>query len=206
MDMRLFFSVGLILGMAFLGGGPAWSGDRVMDFGSSVPTLDQLKAAFGGAERVIEIANPETEQGKAVGGGAPQGQSGWAGASRPSSQGADNSRGGGSERGISIAIQFEVNSARLSTRFEPHIQQIAEYLRSDPAVRLKIVGHTDASASERYNWSLSMERAESVRRALTDYQQIAPERLWSEGRGESQAKYPNPFDERNRRVEFVLIE
>lgn len=226
--------------------GYANAGDRVVDFGSSVPTLEQLRALIGdGSQRVIEMDTQNqlgsispTSMGNASDQGSLRHQdNGHAAPPKnvappagtvpaqanltPNPDVGQDSAGVPSEgtrapsqatllpeaqpRGFSIMIGFAKNSAEISDEYEPHIDRLAEYLRSNQNVKMKIVGHTDASGSERHNWILSMERAESVRRALVVKGQLSTNQLFAEGRGENESKYADRYDGRNRRVEFLIL-
>lgn len=90
----------------------------------------------------------------------------------------------------------------MSYRFRPHIEQIASLLAAEPNLYLLIVGHTDASGSADYNYDLSKRRAESVRRMLVVDYGTPPARVIAYGEGENRPLYPDPYNERNRRVEF----
>jgi outer membrane protein OmpA-like peptidoglycan-associated protein len=68
-------------------------------------------------------------------------------------------------------------------------------------------GHTDAIGSDAYNQSLSERRAEAVRRYLINGG-ITPERIRTEGFGESRPVASNETDEgraQNRRVELRVL-
>lgn len=216
--------------------GHARAGDRVVDFGSSVPTLEQLQALIGdGSQRVIEMDTQSqlgsvspASMGNASDQGSLRHQDGGQ-AAQPMNvvpppapvpaqanlaPGANSAASGGPQasllpaaqpRGFSIMIGFAKNSAEISDEYEPHIDRLAEYLQSNQNVKMKIVGHTDASGSDRHNWILSMERAESVRRALVAKGQLSANQLFAEGKGENESKYPDRYDSRNRRVEFLIL-
>ena len=88
------------------------------------------------------------------------------------------------------------------------LDQIAGTLNEHPNAAVTVVGHTDDRGADDYNLKLSQQRAESVRRYLIG-QGIAPDRMTSEGYGETR-----PIDDNNtpsgraanRRVEFVILE
>jgi outer membrane protein OmpA-like peptidoglycan-associated protein len=73
-------------------------------------------------------------------------------------------------------------------------------------VSIKVIGHTDSVGSDEYNQALSERRASSVAAYLLS-QGIAPSKLTSEGKGESQPLADNETDEgraKNRRVELHI--
>ena len=80
-------------------------------------------------------------------------------------------------------------------------------LREDPALRLSIDGHTDASGDAAHNLRLSEARARSVVAALTG-QGIDAARLEAKGHGQSRPVADNATDDgraKNRRVELVRL-
>jgi OOP family OmpA-OmpF porin len=101
-----------------------------------------------------------------------------------------------------MPIQFEYNSASVKPEYEAHIARMAEYLQSEPAINLVIVGHTDATGSGAYNQRLSERRAAAVLGALQRYG-VSGSRLRAEGHGETQPRVSNPYAGENRRVEFL---
>ena len=82
-----------------------------------------------------------------------------------------------------------------------------ETLRGQPGMQILIAGHTDSMGSDAYNLALSRGRAASVERYLIE-QGIAPQRLRSQGFGESRPIASNDTEEgrrQNRRVEFQVL-
>jgi outer membrane protein OmpA-like peptidoglycan-associated protein len=79
-------------------------------------------------------------------------------------------------------------------------------LRNADVVSIKVIGHTDSQGTEAYNQALSERRASSVAAYLLQ-QGLAPSKLTSEGRGESQPLADNDTEEgraENRRVELHI--
>jgi OmpA-OmpF porin, OOP family len=69
------------------------------------------------------------------------------------------------------------------------------------------VGHTDSDASDAYNQKLSVKRAEAVKAYLVS-KGIAANRVYTEGKGESQPVADNKTKEgkaKNRRVEIEVV-
>ena len=78
---------------------------------------------------------------------------------------------------------------------------IADIIADDPRQVFLIEGHTDAVGSASYNLALSDRRAETVALALTEYFDIPPENLITQGYGESYLKVLTLESERaNRRA------
>jgi len=103
-------------------------------------------------------------------------------------------------------ILFDFDRADIRPESRPTLEEIARYLRANPAVALVVAGHTDARGAFDYNVTLSMRRAAAVVQALTREFGIAPERLTPFGAGMAAPVATNETEEgrqRNRRVELV---
>ncbi|MEM9921362.1 MAG: OmpA family protein [Bacteroidota bacterium] len=103
-------------------------------------------------------------------------------------------------------IFFELDKARLLPASFAQLDELADLLKAQPEMNIKICGHTDNSGTTAYNLDLSTRRAAAVAAHLTSLG-IAPERLRSEGFGDSQPLADNGSPEgrrANRRVTFVI--
>ncbi|GGM11576.1 OmpA family protein [Dactylosporangium sucinum] len=103
-------------------------------------------------------------------------------------------------------VEFENNSATLTAQGQAVVANVASILKTNPAVRVSIEGHTDSRGTPERNQVLSEARAKTVLDTLIALG-IAPERLTSRGFGESQPKVPGTDDASNainRRVEFIV--
>ncbi len=105
---------------------------------------------------------------------------------------------------------FASSSATLLPEREPLMARIADALAAMPG-RIVVTGHTDnkriRSALFPSNWHLSEARARSVLQLLVA-RHVAPERLASEGRADSEPVQPNDTPAHlaaNRRVEITLV-
>jgi outer membrane protein OmpA-like peptidoglycan-associated protein len=108
---------------------------------------------------------------------------------------------------VSLAIQFEYNSAQVSQASYQTLQQLSRALQSPELLdyRFRIEGHTDAKGQAAYNRKLSQSRADEVRRVLMTLG-VAGERLSSIGLGASQLALPSqPYAAENRRVRIVNL-
>jgi outer membrane protein OmpA-like peptidoglycan-associated protein len=79
-------------------------------------------------------------------------------------------------------------------------------LSQDSSISLNIVGHTDSDGTDESNMALSKNRAEAVKNALVSVYGISPDRLTSDGKGESEPVADNSSAQgkaQNRRVEFI---
>jgi outer membrane protein OmpA-like peptidoglycan-associated protein len=107
---------------------------------------------------------------------------------------------------IDLEIYFDYNSAVITAKAEPQLDQLGEALR-DPRMKnatVVVAGHTDAKGSDKYNEGLSDERAEAVKRYLVEELKIPAENLTTAGYGKRQLKNPDePFAPENRRVQIL---
>jgi len=105
-------------------------------------------------------------------------------------------------------ILFKPNSPQLEPSSYAVLDEIAEFLRKNPRVKLRIHGHTDIGDPDpRYNQRLSEERAINVRQYLIR-KGISPDRLEAIGHGNTKPIADNKTPEgraQNRRVEFEVI-
>jgi outer membrane protein OmpA-like peptidoglycan-associated protein len=104
-------------------------------------------------------------------------------------------------------ILFDFNSDRLRAESTPTLSEIGEMLQDHTDMSLLIEGHTDSEGDDSYNQELSHRRAQSVVAHLVAEYGIAPERLASEGFGETRPQADNATPEgrqQNRRVELVV--
>ncbi|MCY4027908.1 MAG: OmpA family protein [Acidobacteria bacterium] len=112
---------------------------------------------------------------------------------------------GVSEVGLMLRIEFEFDSAELTTPAMRDLDGVAAAL-TDPQLteaQLTLEGHTDATGSEDYNLRLSQRRAEAVVRYLAG-RGVPGARLRAVGFGEDRLlpAYA-PTDDEQRRVEIV---
>ncbi|NLR57604.1 OmpA family protein [Chitinophaga polysaccharea] len=105
-------------------------------------------------------------------------------------------------------ILFASNSDAIQPESYGALKDIAAVLAENPAVRVNIVGHTDADGSDQANLDLSKRRAAAVKTALVSNFSIDAARMETNGKGESQPVDNNSTEvgkANNRRVEFIKI-
>ena len=109
---------------------------------------------------------------------------------------------------VTNGILFDVNSDRIKPESYGVLKEIAQVLNDNEAVKVKILGHTDADGDEKSNLDLSKRRSASVKSALANDFGIAESRLQTDGKGETEPTDKNDTAEgkaNNRRVEFVKL-
>ncbi len=112
---------------------------------------------------------------------------------------------------MSDRLLFKSGSAAVEDKGKQAIKLLADVLNSNPDIEILVEGHTDnvpiRTAVFRDNWDLSVVRATSIVRVLTEDHKIAPTRVTASGRGEYFPRASNDNQEGralNRRTEIIL--
>ncbi len=103
-------------------------------------------------------------------------------------------------------IYFDTGKAVLKPESTPALAEVTKLLVADPALKLWVVGHTDAVGAVDANMKLAQARAEAVVTALTTTHGVSPARLKGDGVGPLAPVASNDREEgraKNRRVELV---
>jgi len=109
-------------------------------------------------------------------------------------------------------LLFSSGSIIIDDKGKLALQELAKVLKTQPEINISVEGHTDNQrvvnlGQIKDNWDLSVLRATSVVRFLTETEKIEHNRITATGKGEYQ-----PIEEgtsadirsRNRRIEIVL--
>ncbi len=107
---------------------------------------------------------------------------------------------------LSSEVTFDVNKAAIKTGFKGSLNKLANTLRDYDKTVVHIIGHTDSTGPASYNQQLSERRADAVKNYLAS-NGVSPDRIRTEGRGESEPAASNATAEgrqMNRRVEIFL--
>jgi len=115
---------------------------------------------------------------------------------------------------VSLAdkLLFPSGSITIDEHGKAALKQFAAVLNKEPDINISVEGHTDDKkiinlGQIKDNWDLSVLRATSVTRYLTEVEKVDPKRLTATGKGEFQPVDPgNTADAlaKNRRIEIVL--
>ena len=103
-------------------------------------------------------------------------------------------------------ILFDTGKATLRPESTSTLAAIGDLLKTDPALRLEIQGHTDNVGAAAANLKLSQERAASVKTHLVQTYGVDAGRLTTTGFGDTRPVGDNHTEEgraSNRRVELV---
>jgi OOP family OmpA-OmpF porin len=112
---------------------------------------------------------------------------------------------------IKEKIQFAYNDSTILEVSYSLLDEIAQVINSAPHVKLiEIGGHASTEGSDSHNLKLSDARANSVMTYLVEKGKVAKDKLKAKGFGETKPLVsPEETEadrERNRRVEFLIIE
>jgi outer membrane protein OmpA-like peptidoglycan-associated protein len=103
-------------------------------------------------------------------------------------------------------LYFDTGSAVLKPESKAALDEIGKLLKSEPSMRVLVVGHTDTTGSWAANQDLSLKRAQAVAAALAGQYGIPAARMQAAGAGFASPVASNRTEEgkaRNRRVELV---
>ncbi len=115
---------------------------------------------------------------------------------------------------LSIKFLFDVNSVNfwrnpsLKEHYEIWLRQIGKYFGTSKYC-LQVIGHCSRSGTERYNKSLSLDRARKIQELLLPYFSLIKKRSEAVGKGFKEniigSGTDDDFDSLDRRVEFKVI-
>lgn len=100
-------------------------------------------------------------------------------------------------------VMFSTNSVTVSAEEEAKLAVVAKMLKSNPNIRLQIIGHADKTGSEKTNLKVGERRAKAVLRVLTTTFSLPESRFEVVSKGENDPI--SKKNQHNRRVEFVVI-
>ncbi len=105
-------------------------------------------------------------------------------------------------------VLFDTGKATLKPAARTTIADVAQVIAAYPGCLVRIEGHTDAQGDDAANQKLSIDRAESVRAALSGLPAPAGVRYETLGFGETRPVAPNEAEAgraQNRRVEITIV-
>lgn len=115
---------------------------------------------------------------------------------------------------VSLAdkLLFPSGSIIINENGKLALQQLAAVLNKEPEINIAVEGHTDDKkvinlGQIKDNWDLSVLRATSVCRYLTETEHVDPHRLTATGKSQYQPVDPSDTPDaraKNRRIEIVL--
>ncbi|MEM6345419.1 MAG: PorP/SprF family type IX secretion system membrane protein [Bacteroidota bacterium] len=103
-------------------------------------------------------------------------------------------------------IEFDTDQAVIKAFYFDMLDQLAEYMRKNPQLKLLVAGHTDNEGDQMYNMVLGQNRSKAIKYYLIS-RGVAPERISELSYGEIMPKKENNTavgKARNRRAELIL--
>lgn len=115
---------------------------------------------------------------------------------------------------ISGDVLFDFDRFDLRPKAESILGELAARINKRfPSEKVRVEGHTDTKGVDNYNFKLSQQRADSVKRWLASKGGIAATRIQTKGFGETRPVAPNAKPDgsddpegrqKNRRVEIIV--
>lgn len=109
---------------------------------------------------------------------------------------------------VTYGITFDSGKDVVKPESHATIKEIADVLKENPGVRIRITGHTDSDGNDNLNMDLSKRRAASVKKYLVTQFGVADSRIETDGKGESEPVAGNDNVQnkaKNRRVEILKL-
>jgi len=103
-----------------------------------------------------------------------------------------------------VVVEFDTNKSDIKAKYDEDLNKLGAFLKEYAQAKGEISGHTDSVGSDKSNLKLSQSRAASVKQYLVNKFNIAPERLSTQGYGETKPVASNKTKEgrqQNRRIE-----
>ena len=113
---------------------------------------------------------------------------------------------GGARAVLEAPVYFSFDRSDLEAQAREALEAKLGVLRANPAVRVRIIGHTDDRGSDEYNLALGQRRAAAAKRFLTQ-REIDTARIEIASVGEEQGVCADESEScwsPNRRAEFVV--
>ncbi len=104
-------------------------------------------------------------------------------------------------------ILFDFNKANLKDAARTNIANLATSMKNNPETNIMVIGHTDDVGSDSYNYTLSQQRAQSVKDFAVS-SGVSISRISITGKGETEPIADNTTEAgraQNRRVEIVIV-
>ncbi len=104
-------------------------------------------------------------------------------------------------------VLFQQSKAEFLETSYPELNLVAEFMKENPKVKIRLEGHTDNRGIAKYNVKLSKDRVEAVKKYLVR-KGISAKRISGKGYGGSRPIADNNDPAKrilNRRVEFTIV-
>ncbi len=108
---------------------------------------------------------------------------------------------------VALYVNFATDQTAVLPASQPMLAEVVKLLTADPALKIRIEGHTDNAGTPPHNQTLSQGRANAVMGTLIAAG-IEPSRLQAKGFGQTRPLADNGAEDgraKNRRVELVKL-
>ena len=105
-----------------------------------------------------------------------------------------------------VLVYYAFDSAEIPMDFDSELEALAMRLSEDPDAKALIEGHADDSGARRYNNSLSINRAEAIKRRLVQQYAVNPDQIELIGFGEDRPLEGAPEEQPQNRRAVILVE
>ena len=107
---------------------------------------------------------------------------------------------------LSEEVILELNNSKLNLELLKKLDEIADLIKTDPSIKLNIIGHTCSKGTKEFNDLLSVRRANYVRQQLMKRGVKSTNFKRSIGDGSSNPLFDNASDNqrKNRSIRFAL--
>lgn len=105
-------------------------------------------------------------------------------------------------------LTFETNSARITAESQPNVNDLIEIMKAYPGLAIRVEGHTDNTGNADANRTLSLDRANAVKTALTAAD-IESDRVTTQGFGSTKPTATNDSEagrQQNRRIDVAVTQ
>lgn len=104
-------------------------------------------------------------------------------------------------------LYFELDSDKIKPESYDNLNKLADFLKTYPAAKVMVHGHTDIQGDDAYNKELSQKRAASVKKYLSE-KGVSNSSISTKGHGEEDVLIEGDTEfahKYNRRVEFEFV-
>ena len=108
---------------------------------------------------------------------------------------------------VTLHVNFDTAKYTIRPVDRAELQKAVDFAKKHPNAKFHVIGYTDSRGGDKYNQKLSEQRAESVKKYLVG-EEIAPEKITSEGKGKADPVGDNKTKEgqfQNRRVVLKIV-
>jgi len=112
--------------------------------------------------------------------------------------------GGGGGVGLLPSVYYAFNSANVEYAYYENLAEVANALKQNGGLKIKVTGYSDGSGPEKYNMELGTRRAQAAIDHLVKIYGVDASRLTADSKGEGEPLAQKGQSKVNRRVDFLV--